>query len=241
MGRKFEKNKATMAKTQGAKSQLYAKYAKEIFVSAKNGSSDPDANPSLRSVIDKAKKDQVPAHVIDKAIEKAKGGGGENYEPMRYEGFGPGGCMVIIDCLTDNNNRTFGDIRICFNKGHAKLGGQGTVAHMFDHNAMFVFEHSDEEAVLEALMMADVDVTDIENDAGTITVSAPHTEYFKAKSALKENFKELEYQVEEVTFVPQTIVELSGEDVEKFEQFMELLHDCDDVQEIYHNAEIAEG
>ena len=240
MGRKFEKRKATMAKTQGAKSKLYAKYAKEIFVSAKNGSSDPSANPSLRAVIDKAKKAQVPAHVIDKAIEKAKGGGGENYVAMRYEGFGPGGCMVIIDCLTDNNNRTFGDVRICFNKGHAKLGGQGTVAHMFDHNALFVFNHPDEEEVLEALMMADVDVTDIESEAGTISVCAPHTEFFKAKSALHENFPDLEYEVEEVTFVPQTVSELSGEDVEKFEHFMELLHDCDDVQEIYHNAEIAD-
>ncbi|OUS34637.1 transcriptional regulator ['Osedax' symbiont bacterium Rs2_46_30_T18] len=240
MGRKFEKRKATMAKTQGAKSKLYAKYAKEIFVNAKNGSSDPDANPSLRSVIDKAKKDQVPAHVIDKAIEKAKGGGGENYTPMRYEGFGPGGCMVIVDCLTDNNNRTFGDVRICFNKGHAKLGGQGTVAHMFDHNAMFVFAHDDEEAILEALMMEDVDITDIENDAGMITVSAPHTEYFKAKSALKASFPDVELETEEITFVPQTISELSGEDVDKFEHFMELLHDCEDVQEIYHNAEIAE-
>jgi len=89
-------------------------------------------------------------------------------------------------------------------------------------------------------MMADVDVTDIENDEGTITVSAPHTEFFKAKSALHESFPALEYEIEEVTFVPQTISELSGEDVEKFEHFMELLHDCDDVQEIYHNAEVAE-
>ncbi|NRA20163.1 MAG: YebC/PmpR family DNA-binding transcriptional regulator [Oceanospirillaceae bacterium] len=240
MGRKFEKRKATMAKTQGAKSNLYAKYAKEIFVNAKNGSFDPSANPSLRAVIDKAKKDQVPAHVIDKAIDKAKGGGGENYVAMRYEGFGPGGCMVIVDCLTDNNNRTFGDVRICFNKGHAKLGGQGTVAHMFDHNALFVFDHADEEEVLEALMMADIDITDIENDQGTISVSAPHTEFFKTKSALQESFPDLEYQVDEITFVPQTIAELSGDDIEKFEHFMELLHDCDDVQEIYHNAEIAE-
>lgn len=240
MGRKFEKRKATMAKTQGAKSKLYAKYAKEIFVSAKNGSYDPDANPSLRSVIDRAKKDQVPSHVIDKAIEKAKGGGGENYESMRYEGFGPGGTMVIVDCLTDNNNRTFGDVRIAFNKGNAKLGGQGTVAHMFDHCAMFVFNHPDEEEVLEALMMAEVDVTDIENEAGILTVTAAHTEYFKVKSALHENFPNVEYDIEEITFVPQTVCELSGEDVEKFEHFIELLDDCEDVQEIYHNAEIAE-
>ena len=89
-------------------------------------------------------------------------------------------------------------------------------------------------------MMADIDITDIENDQGTISVSAPHTEFFKTKSALQESFPDLEYQVDEITFVPQTIAELSGDDIEKFEHFMELLHDCDDVQEIYHNAEIAE-
>ncbi|MGB1238539.1 MAG: YebC/PmpR family DNA-binding transcriptional regulator [Pseudomonadales bacterium] len=240
MGRKFEVRKVAMAKTQGAKSKLYAKYAKEIYVTAKNGSTEVEGNPALRNVIDRAKKDQVPAHVVDKAIEKAKGGGGENYAPARYEGFGPGNCMVIVDCLTDNNNRTFGDVRTAFNKGKAKLGGQGTVAHMFDHNSVFVFPHDDEEAVLEALMMADVDVIDIEDEDGVLTVNAAHTEYFKAKNALQEAFGEIEFEREEVTFVPQTITELTGDDVAQFEKFMELLNDCEDVQEVYHNAEIAE-
>ncbi|MEH6579578.1 MAG: YebC/PmpR family DNA-binding transcriptional regulator [Amphritea sp.] len=239
MGRSFENRKASMAKTQGAKSKLYAKYGKEIYVCAKSGV-DPDGNLALRRMIEKAKKDQVPAHVIEKAIDKAKGGGGEDYVHVRYEGFGPGGCMVIVDCLTDNNNRTFGDVRIAFNKGKAKLGGQGAVAHMFDQRAVFIFEHDDEEAVLEALMMADVDVADIESEEGKVTVYAPHTEFFKAKTALHAELPDLEFEVEEITFVPQTISELSGEDVEQFEKFMDLLNECEDVQDIYHNAEIAE-
>lgn len=124
MGRSFEVRKASMAKTQGAKVKLYSKYGKEIYVIAKNGGGDPETNLSLKRMIEKAKKDQVPSHVIEKAIEKAAGGGGENYEVARYEGFGPGGCSVIVDCLTDNNNRTYMEVRQCFVKPTLKLVAQ---------------------------------------------------------------------------------------------------------------------
>ena len=122
MGRKFEVRKISMAKTAGAKTKVYSKYGKEIYVVAKNGGTDPQANLALRRLIEKAKKDQVPSHVIEKAIDKAEGGAGEDYVPARYEGFGPGGCMVIVDCLTDNNNRTITDVRNCFTKTGSKLG-----------------------------------------------------------------------------------------------------------------------
>ena len=122
MGRSFEVRKASMAKTAGAKIKVYSKYGKEIYMCAKNGGGDPDMNLSLKHLIAKAKKDQVPAHVIDKAIDKANGGGGEDYTPARYEGFGPGGTSVIVDCLTDNGNRTFQDVRQCFVKVGAKIG-----------------------------------------------------------------------------------------------------------------------
>lgn len=238
MGRTYENRKASMAKTGAMKTKLYSKYGKEIYVCAKNGGHDPHANLSLRRLIDKAKKDQVPSHVIDKAIDKAKGGGGEDYVTVRFEGFGPGNCMVIVDCLTDNNNRTFGDVRTCFNKGKAKLGAQGSVAHMFDHRAIFVFKHDDEDVVLEALMEHNVDVADIESADGAITVLAPTTEFFKAKTALGEAFPELNIDIEEITFIPQTHIELTHEDAETFEKFIEMLNDCDDVQEVYHNAEL---
>ena len=202
MGRSFEVRKASMAKTQGARVKVNSKYGKEIYVCAKNGGVDPDGNLALRRLIEKAKKDQVPSHVVDRALEKAQGGGGEDYHPARYEGFGPGGCMVIVDCLTDNNNRTIGDVRICFNKAKAKMGTPGSVSHMFDHQAIFVFKSDDEEGVLEALMMADVDVADIENEDGMLTVLAPHTEFFKAKTALAEAYPDLEYEIEEITFIP---------------------------------------
>ncbi|MBE1275419.1 YebC/PmpR family DNA-binding transcriptional regulator [Enterovibrio baiacu] len=240
MGRSFEVRKASMAKTQGAKVKLYSKYGKEIYVIAKNGGGDPDTNLSLKRMIEKAKKDQVPAHVIDKAIEKAAGGGGENYEVARYEGFGPGNCSVIVDCLTDNNNRTYMEVRQCFVKTHSKIGGPGTVAHMFDHQAVFQFKGDDEEAVLENLMMADADVTDIECEDGVITVFAPHTEFFKVKSALAESMPEVTLDVEEITFVPQTMTAVAGDDVAAFDKFLDMLNDCDDVQNVYHNAEIEE-
>jgi len=236
MGRSFENRKASMAKTQGAKVRVYSRYGKEIYVSAKNGGGDPDSNLSLKRLIEKAKKDQVPTHVIDRAIEKALGGGGENYETARYEGFGPGGCMVIVDCLTDNSKRTYTDVRNCFIKNHAKIGSTGTVAHMFDHLAILRYVGDDEDGAFEALLEADVDVSDIENEGGKITVFAPHTEFFKAKTALLEMDSTLEFEVEEITFVAQTEANVGGDDVATFEKFEAMLDDCDDVQNVYHNA-----
>jgi len=238
MGRAFQNRKEAMARTAGVKTKVYSKYGKEIYVTAKNGGIDPSANTTLRRLIERAKKDQVPSHVIEKAIEKAAGVGGEDYTHLRYEGFGPGSCMVIVDCLTDNHNRTFGDVRQCFVKAKAKIGAQGSVAHMFDHRSVFVFKHDNEDQVLEALLAADVDVSDIENEDGMITVYAPHTEFYKAKNALMEAIPTIHFDMEEITFLPQTTTQVSGEDVILFDKFMEMLNDCDDVQEIYHNAEL---
>ena len=237
MGRAFQNRKESMAKTSDQKAKVYSKYGREIYVCAKSGGIDPNGNLALRSLIDRAKKDQVPTHVIDKAIDKAKGGGGEDFDTARYEGFGPGNTMVIVDCLSDNPNRTFGDVRTCFNKVKCKIGSQGSVSHMFDHSAIFVFAGTDEEAVLEALMMADVDVTDIELEDGKVTVFAPHTDYSKAKTALTDAFGEIEFEVDEIQFVAQNTTEIQGEEVEQFDRFLDLLNDLDDVQRVYHNAE----
>ncbi|RNF50970.1 YebC/PmpR family DNA-binding transcriptional regulator [Marinomonas hwangdonensis] len=237
MGRAFQNRKESMAKTSDQKAKVYSKYGREIYVCAKSGGIDPNGNLSLRSLIERAKKDQVPTHVIDKAIDKAKGGGGEDFDTARYEGFGPGNTMVIVDCLSDNPNRTFGDVRTCFNKVKCKIGSQGSVSHMFDHSAIFVFAGTDEETVLEALMLADVDVTDIELEDGKVTVFAPHTDYSKAKTALTEAFGDIEFEVDEIQFVAQNTTEIPGEEVEQFDRFLDLLNDLDDVQRVYHNAE----
>ena len=184
MGRAYQNRKDSIAKTSDAKARVYSKYAREIYVTAKGGGIDPAGNLALRSLIERAKKDQVPSHVIEKALEKASGGGGEDFAVARYEGFGPGGCMVIVDCLTDNPNRTIGDVRACFTKTKCKLGAPGSVGHLFDHAAILVFAGEDEEAVLEALVGAEVDVSDIELEDGMISVFTPHTEYARARQAL---------------------------------------------------------
>ena len=236
MGRAYQNRKESMAKTSDAKARVYSKYGRELYVCAKAGGIDPEGNLALRTMIDRAKKDQVPAHVIDKALDKAKGGGGEDFVPARYEGFGPGNCMVIVDCLTDNHNRNFGDVRQCFTKTKSKIGTQGTVSHMFDHAAILAFKGDDEDAVLEALIEADVDVTDVESEDGTITVFAPHTEFYNVRQALTDAFGEIDFDVAEIQFVPQNTTPVTGDDVEMFNKFIDLLNDLDDVQNIYHDA-----
>jgi len=237
MGRAYQNRKESMAKTSDAKAKVYSKYGRVIYMCAKEGGLDPDGNLTLRGLIERAKKDQVPTHVIEKAIKKAEGGGGEDFSVARYEGYGPGGCMVIVDCLSDNDNRTYGDVRLCFTKTKAKIGTEGSVLHMFDHLAIFVFKSDDEEKALDALMMADVDVSDIECDDGKITVFAPNNEYAKAKHALADAFDGIEFEVDEIQFIPKNCAPLKEDNVEMFEKFLEMLNDLDDVQNIYHNVE----
>lgn len=238
MGRAFQNRKESMAKTSDQKAKVYSKYSKEIYMCAKNGGVETSGNLALAGLIDRAKKDQVPAHVIDKALDKAAGGGGEDFSVARYEGYGPGQSMVIIDCLTDNPNRTFGDLRGVFNKANAKLGTQGSVSHMFDHAAIFVFSAEDDEAILEALLMDDVDVTDVEIEDGKATVFVPNTEYNKAKVALMNAFEDIAFDVDEIQFVPNMTKKLEGEDLENFEKFIAALENVDDVQNVYFDIEL---
>jgi len=238
MGRAYQNRKESMAKTSDAKAKVYSKFGREIYVCAKSGGLDPEGNLALRGLIERAKKAQVPAHVIKNAIDKAHGSDGEDFATARYEGYGPGGCMVIVDCLTDNPNRTFGDVRQCFTKTKSKIGTEGSVSHMFDHSTILVFKADDEDAVFEALLDADVDVSDIENEDGNITVFAPHTEYGKAKKALNDTFGEIDFEVDEIQFIPQNTAPISGDNVEMFDKFIDMLNDLEDVQNIYHSAEL---
>jgi len=240
MGRSFENRKHSMAKTAGQKSKLYAKYGTKLYVTARNGVADPDSNPALRLLIEKAKREQVPSHVIEKAIEKAAGAGGEDFVPARYEGFGPGGCAVIVDCLTDNNNRTITEVRNCFNRANAKLGAAGSVAHSFDHLAVFSFAGDNEEEVLEAMLDADIDVDDLEAKDGKLTLFAPAEEFSKTRTALNDAFPAIELDVQEVSFIPQATTKIGAADQPMFEKFLALLDECDDVQDVYHNAVMAE-
>ena len=236
MGRAYQNRKLSIAKTSDAKARVYSRYAREIYVTAKAGGIDPVGNLALRSLIERAKKDQVPSHVIEKALDKAKGGGGEDFAVARYEGFGPGGCMVIVECLTDNANRTIGDVRACFTKTKCKLGTPGSVSHLFDHSAILSFAGDDEEKALEALVAGDVDVTDLECEGGRITVFVPTTEHYKAKQALAEAFGDIDFEVDEVQFIPQSTTSLGAEDQAVLDRLLDLLNYLDDVQNVYCNA-----
>lgn len=236
MGRIFEKRKHSIFKTAAQNSKLYSRYSKMLYMAAKNGVPDPHANPALRSVIERAKRENVPSHVIEKAIQKASGTGGENYQPARYEGFGPGSSLVIVECLTDNTTRTISDVRNCFTKTGAKMSASGSVTMLFDHLAVFSFTGTDEDKVMEAMFAADVNVEEVECKDGTITVFAPPSEFYKAKTALVAAFPDLDFEVQEITFLPKETKPLTGDDLALFDKFLGMLNECDDVQEIYHNV-----
>jgi len=235
MGRAFERRKASIFKTAAQNSKLYSKYSKQLYMAAKNGVPDPAANPVLRSLVEKAKKENVPSHVIDKAIQKAAGKGGEDFQSVRYEGFGPGGALIIVECLTDNNVRTIADVRSYFAKAGAKLSASGSVVMSFDHVAVLSFKGEGEEKVIEALFAADVAVEDVESKDGVITVFTPPAEFYKAKTAVLEAMPGVELDVQEITFIPQATKTLGAEELASFEKFLQMLEENEDVQEVYHN------
>ena len=238
MGRAYQNRKESMAKTSDMKARVYSRYGREIYVIAKSGGPDPSGNLLLRNLIDRAKKDQVPAHVIDRAIEKAKGGSGEDFSAARYEGYGPGGMMTIIECLTDNPNRTFGDVRLAFTKTDCKIGTQGSVIHHFDHLAIFVFDFDNEEIPFDALIASDIDIIDIENEDGRISIFVSNTDYFKAKQAILNSCGNLNFEIDEIQYLPHEYIHIAGDDILLFEKFMTMLNELDDVQHVHHNAKL---
>ncbi len=241
MGRAHEVRAASMAKTAAAKSKINAKWGRAIFVAAKSGIPDPDLNQTLKKEIEKAKREQVSADVIKRAIDKAKGGSTESYSPERYEGFGPNNSLWIVDCLTDNHNRTLTSVRTAFSKSGGNLGASGSVTHMFSNQAVFSFEGNNEEEILEGLLMNDCEVNDIQCEDGIVSVFAPNTSYSAVKDALVNILGEIEFLEDHTTWIPSTYVTLEEEhDKQKYERLMATLDECDDVQEIYHNIQSEE-
>ncbi len=235
MGRAFEVRKEAKAKTAAAKTKVYSKYGREIYVLAKNGSADPQSNPDLKRIIEKAKKDQVPNDIIQRAIDKAKGAGGENFVPVVYEGFGQGDAQFIIETLTDNVNRTISQIRAILNKTGGKLGVSGSVSHQFAHEAIFKLPVQEDD-VLNALLEADADIKDTTALENSTVVYAEIDKYGQVKSALASAFPNIEFEIDEITYSALTLVELSTENQEKFDNMLAQLEELDDVQHIYHNV-----
>lgn len=236
MGRAYEVRKASIQKTGAQKAKLYSMYAKEIYSEAKK-SSDVDSNPSLKRLIEKAKKDQVPGDIINRAIDKVKSGIDESYEKYRYEGFGPGGSTLLIDALTDNVNRTISDIRTVFAKTKSKLGAYNSVSYMYEDLSIISFKGLTEDEVLEALLNEEVNA-DIEVENDTIVLYGSPQDYFKLKSAILNYNKDMIFIIDELTTLPKDKIKLNEEDLEIFNKLITLLEDVEDVSEIYHNVEL---
>ena len=205
--------------------------------SSKNWRPDPESNRNLKVVLERAKTYRVPKNIIDRAIEKAKGGSEENYDELRYEGFGVSGTMVIIDTLTNNVNRTAAEVRTALGKNGGNLGVTGSVNYMFDNTAVIGVEGKSADELLEILMEADIDARDIiEEDELTLVYGEPEN-FHEIQEALKAAGIE-EFEVAEISMIPQNEVTLSEEDKAKFERMLEMLDDCEDVQQVYHNVDL---
>ncbi len=231
---------ATIKRKKGAldqeRSKIFQKLNREIFVAAKKGDKDPDNNPALRMVVDKAKAENMPKDRIQAAIDKAHASGnGEDYEAVRYEGYGPSGVAIMVDCLTDNRNRTAGDVRSTFTKRGGNLGTDGSVSYMFERKGIFVLpkKYNEDEVMMVALDNDALDFTSNE-DSYDITTSAE--DFFKMSEALKNAGMD-EFLMSEIRYIPNNTVSLDEEKQEKIYNLIDALEDLDDVQDVYHNME----
>ena len=239
MGRKWNNIKEKKASKDANTSRIYAKFGREIYVAAKQGEPDPESNQALKVVLERAKTYSVPKNIIERAIEKAKGGAEENYDELRYEGFGPNGSMIIVDALTNNVNRTAPEVRAAFGKNGGNMGVSGSVAYMFDATAVIGVEGKTADEALEILMEADVDVRDILEEDDSVIVYAEPDQFHAVQEAFKNAGVE-EFTVAELTMLAQSEVTLPEDAKEQFEKLIDALEDLEDVQQVYHNVDLGE-
>ena len=234
MGRAHEVRAKAMAATAAARSALFMRASKEIYMAAKSGEPDPEMNLALRSAIEKWKSQHVTKDVIDRAIQKAKGGSAEAYTAGRYEAFGPGGSLFIIDTLTDNSNRAFIAVRTAVTK---KGGHLGSTAYNFTEVGMFVFTGNNRDEVEETLILGDIDVREVNQDEDKIEVLVEPTAFAAARAALAD-MGVSEFDVAEITFLPNEPISIDDpEDKRKFEELCDMLDELEDVQNVYHNVQ----
>ena len=236
MGRAYEVRKASIQKTGAAKGKVYTTFAKEIYLAAKKGSPNPEANVTLKRLIDKAKKNQVPTDIITRAIDKAKGVGQDEYHEVVYEGFGPGASTLIIKCLTDNVNRTVGMVRAAFNKVNKSLGVTNSVSYNYDHLGIISFKYENDDEILEVLLNAGIEVVDIEKEDGYVTVSLNPSDMNSAKDEIEKLVPNVDYEIDEVGMYAKDKITLEGEDKEIFDRLYNILEDIEYVSQIYTNV-----
>ncbi|WP_159353878.1 YebC/PmpR family DNA-binding transcriptional regulator [Bacillus velezensis] len=239
MGRKWNNIKEKKASKDANTSRIYAKFGRELYVAAKQGEPDPESNQALKVALERAKTYSVPKNIIERAIEKAKGGAEENFDELRYEGFGPNGSMIIVDALTNNVNRTAPEVRAAFGKNGGNMGVSGSVAYMFDATAVIGVEGKTADEALELLMEADVDVRDILEEDDSVIVYAEPDQFHAVQEAFKNAGVE-EFTVAELTMLAQNEVELPEDAKAQFEKLIDVLEDLEDVQQVYHNVDLGE-
>lgn len=244
MGRAHEVRAASMAKTAAAKSKLNNKWSRLIYMAAKGGVPDPDMNISLKRIIDRAKREQVTADVIKRAIDKAKGADQTSYSELLLEGFGPGQTQLIIECLTDNHNRTQTAVKVALAKCGGHLASSGAVSYQFKHISVFSFKGLGEEDAVMGLLEADCEPMDTytEQDEETgediVTVVAAFADYTKVRQALTDIKEDLDFVVDKTTWETDNMVEFaSDKEAEQFGRLMDLLDEDDDVQDVYYNID----
>ena len=237
MGRAYEVRKASIQKTGAIKAKLYSTFTKEIYLAAK-GNPEVETNINLKRVVEKAKHQQVPSDIINRAIDKAKGMNGVDYQELSYEGFGPGASTLIVKCLTDNVNRTVSFVREAFNKCHRSLGVTNSVSYNYDYLALIGIKTLDADHICELLLDAGIELVDFESEDGEALITAKPSDVSKIKDALEHNVENLEYTIDEIGWYPKEKVKLEGEDLEVFERLLSLLENIDDVTEVYHNVDL---
>ncbi|MBH5317636.1 YebC/PmpR family DNA-binding transcriptional regulator [Paenibacillus sp. GSMTC-2017] len=237
MGRKWNNIKDKKANKDANTSRIYAKFGVEIYVAAKKGEPDPESNRALKVVLERAKTYNVPRAIIDRALDKAKGSGDDNYQELRYEGFGPNGSMVIVDTLTNNVNRTAPEVRSAFNKNGGSMGVSGSVAYMFESTAVFGLTGKTVDEVMEIMIEADVDVRDILEEEDSVIVYAAPDQFH----AVQEAFKKVgvdQFTVAELTMLAQNYISLPADGQVQFDKLIDALEDLEDVQQVFHNVEL---
>ena len=237
MGRAYEVRKASIAKTGAAKAKLYSTYAKELYLAAK-GNPEIESNIKLKRLVEKAKKEQVPSDIINRAIDKAKGASGDDYQTVVYEGFGPGASTLIIKTLTDNVNRTVGFVRAAFNKVNKSLGVTNSVSYNYDYLGVIGFKYDNEELVFEKILDAGIEIVDLEHDEDLVIISCNPTDIHSVKDVLESIIDNIEYEIDEIGWYAKDKVKLDGEDKELFLKLYKMLDEIDDVTNIYHNVEL---
>ena len=219
--------------------RIWTRVVREIMVAARTGGGDPTANPRLRLAIEKAKAANMPADTVKRNIDKATGNlEGVNYEEIRYEGYGIGGAAIIVDTMTDNRVRTVAEVRHAFSKYGGNMGTEGSVAFQFKHCGQLIFAPgTSEDRVMDLALEAGAEDV-IADEEGAIEVLTPPGEFEAVKNALEA--AGLKAEVAEVTMRPENTVELTGDDATRMQKLLDVLEDLDDVQDVFHNAEIAQ-